>query len=149
MKIAVIKIHLAYENWFFARTSFSYEGYAQYSDPIMTTEFRIFLGMPDDTIQSSYKAGSDTVDLTPEAAAKIDMLLSPHHETIIKAYYIRKTMDPKITTEDAKVAEIITALYPILYPIEQQDCKIQELHRSIVTNLAIALWRAFAGTPHP
>lgn len=58
-------------------------------------------------------------------------------------------MDPMITTEDAKVAEIIVALYPILYPIEQQDLKIQEMHRSIVTNLAIALWRAFAGTPHP
>lgn len=45
--------------------------------------------------------------------------------------------------ESIMVQLLADAFYPILYPVEQQDCKIQELHHVKVTSLALRVWRDF------
>lgn len=86
MNVDGVKVQDAYENWFFTRTS--YEGYVQCSDPIMN-DFWTFLGLPP------VWPDSGSFEMSPEAASKVEMLLSPHHETIIKAYYARKDHGPQ------------------------------------------------------
>lgn len=41
------------------------------------------------------------------------------------------------------VKEIADAIYPILYPIEQADCKIQAEHWGFVEHAARCLWAAW------
>lgn len=41
------------------------------------------------------------------------------------------------------VPKLVEVIYPILYPVEQQDCAIQVRHHCVVTALAIHLWRSF------
>lgn len=41
------------------------------------------------------------------------------------------------------IKEISDALYPILYPVEQADCKIQAEHRRFVEHAARCLWAAW------
>jgi hypothetical protein len=45
------------------------------------------------------------------------------------------------------VPRIVDALYPLFYPVEQQDCAIQARHHAMVTEIAIHAWRSFVGQP--
>lgn len=56
----------------------------------------------------------------------------------------RKYTDEQI--EAAVIPKIVEAIYPILFPLEQQDCAIQDRHHARVTELATALWRSFVAT---
>lgn len=49
--------------------------------------------------------------------------------------------------ETAMVPEIVKAIYPVLIPVEQQDCKIQAANYARMTELATQLWRSFVGAP--
>ena len=42
------------------------------------------------------------------------------------------------------VPQLVSAVYPILIPMEQQDTKIQAENHRRVTELATQLWRSFA-----
>jgi hypothetical protein len=56
--------------------------------------------------------------------------------------------EPKYTPEEVEalvVPEIVEALYPIFYPVEQQDCAIQERHHAQLTEIATQAWRTFTG----
>lgn len=53
---------------------------------------------------------------------------------------------PRYTPEEVEaqmVPRIIEALYPIFYPVEQQDCAIQTRHLGEVTEIATQAWRTF------
>lgn len=53
---------------------------------------------------------------------------------------------PRFTPEQVEaqvVPQIIAALYPIFYPVEQQDCAIQARHHAEITEIAIQAWRSF------
>lgn len=57
---------------------------------------------------------------------------------------------PRYTPEQveaAMVPRIVDALYPLFYPVEQQDCAIQARHHAMVTEIAIHAWRSFVGQP--
>ena len=41
------------------------------------------------------------------------------------------------------VVLLADAIYPVLYPIEQQDMAIQARHRARVVHVAKAAWQAF------
>jgi hypothetical protein len=41
------------------------------------------------------------------------------------------------------IPKIVGAIYPILIPMEQQDCAIQAKNHAIMTALATQLWRSF------
>jgi hypothetical protein len=49
--------------------------------------------------------------------------------------------------EAAMVERITDALYPVLIPIEQQDCAIQARNRARVTEAARAAWRSINEQP--
>lgn len=53
---------------------------------------------------------------------------------------------PRYTPEQVEaqmVPRIVEALYPLFYPVEQQDCAIQARHHAEVTEIATQAWRAF------
>lgn len=53
---------------------------------------------------------------------------------------------PRYTPEQieaAMVPKIVEALYPIFYPLEQQDCAIQARHHAQLTEIATEAWRSF------
>lgn len=57
---------------------------------------------------------------------------------------------PRYTPEQVEarvIPQIVTALYPIFYPVEQQDCAIQERHHAKVTEIATQAWRSFRDAP--
>jgi hypothetical protein len=51
------------------------------------------------------------------------------------------------TWEDVAIMDIAKAIYPILYPIEQQDMKIQALHHQRVMELATMVWNEYSNKP--
>ena len=55
---------------------------------------------------------------------------------------------PRYTPEQDEamvIPQIVTVLYPIFYPVEQQDCAIQERNHAKVTEIATQAWRSFRG----
>ena len=50
--------------------------------------------------------------------------------------------DPK-EVEAIMVPKIVEAIYPVLIPMEQQDCRIQAENHKRMTQLATDLWRSF------
>lgn len=58
-------------------------------------------------------------------------------------------MPPRLTpieTEHMMVPKIVEAIYPLLIPMEQQDCKNQAQNHALMTKLATELWRSFTQT---
>jgi hypothetical protein len=50
--------------------------------------------------------------------------------------------------EAAMIPKIVDAIYPLLIPMEQQDCRIQAKNHALMTDLAKKLWRSFCAS-HP
>ncbi len=53
---------------------------------------------------------------------------------------------PKLTPEEVEalmVLRLVEAIYPVLIPMEQQDCAIQARNRAKVTGVARQAWRSF------
>lgn len=53
---------------------------------------------------------------------------------------------PKLTPEDVEafmVPRLVEAIYPVLIPMEQQDCAIQAKNHARMTELATWVWREF------
>lgn len=48
--------------------------------------------------------------------------------------------------EALMVPKIVEAIYPILIPMEEQDCAIQAKNHEQVTHAARLAWRSFTGT---
>ena len=51
-----------------------------------------------------------------------------------------------ITDQQAEammVPKLVAAIYPVLIPMEQQDCRIQAENHERMTELATRLWREF------
>jgi hypothetical protein len=44
------------------------------------------------------------------------------------------------------VPRLVSAIYPVLIPMEQQDCAIQARNHARMTELATKVWREFART---
>ena len=58
----------------------------------------------------------------------------------------KNVMPRRYTDEEAEatmVPKIVEAIYPVLIPVEQQDCAIQARHYERMTELARMLWREF------
>lgn len=56
-------------------------------------------------------------------------------------------MPRRLTDKEAAavmIPKIVEALYPVLIPIEQQDCKIQAKHREKITEMAKMVWWLFS-----
>lgn len=57
---------------------------------------------------------------------------------------------PRLSDEEVEammVPKIVEAIYPVLIPMEQQDCRIQAKNHERMTDLAVQLWRSFVA-PH-
>jgi hypothetical protein len=55
---------------------------------------------------------------------------------------------PRLSPEEVElmmVPRIVEALYPVLIPIEQQDCAIQAANHTKITTIAQVVWRQFVG----
>ena len=52
-------------------------------------------------------------------------------------------------TEELMVPRIVEALYPVLIPVEQQDCAIQQANHDKVRSVALLAWRAFVAGDAP
>lgn len=53
---------------------------------------------------------------------------------------------PRYSAEEVEaimIPKIVEAIYPVLIPMEQQDCAIQANNRALMTELATGLWRKF------
>ncbi len=50
--------------------------------------------------------------------------------------------------EEMMVSKIVEAIYPILIPMEQQDCAIQARNHAKITEVARAAWRSFRDAPY-
>ncbi len=53
---------------------------------------------------------------------------------------------PRFTPEEVEqhaVSALVEAMYPVFYPVEQQDCAIQKRHHDQITEIATAAWRTF------
>jgi hypothetical protein len=48
--------------------------------------------------------------------------------------------------EALMVPRIVQAIYPVLIPVEQQDCRIQAKNHARMTELAQQMWRSFSAT---
>jgi len=48
-------------------------------------------------------------------------------------------------TEDMMVPKIVDAIYPVLIPVEQQDCATQAQNHVRMTDIARMVWRTFSG----
>jgi hypothetical protein len=58
----------------------------------------------------------------------------------------RRAMKRRCTNEEVEAAmipKIVDAIYPILIPMERQDCSIQSKNYALMTDLAKQLWRSF------
>ena len=53
----------------------------------------------------------------------------------------RRAADEEV--EAKMVPRIVEVIYPVLIPMEQQDCKIQARNHARMVRLATDLWRAF------
>lgn len=49
--------------------------------------------------------------------------------------------------EEMMVPRLVEAVYPVLIPIEQQDCRIQAKNHERVTEIARQVWREFVKRP--
>lgn len=61
-------------------------------------------------------------------------------------------MAPRLRLTDEEVEAIIVpriveAIYPVLIPMEQQDCRIQAENHARITEVARGAWRAFTAKP--
>ncbi len=45
--------------------------------------------------------------------------------------------------EALMIPKIVAAIYPVLIPVEQQDCRIQEINHAKMVTLARNLWRSY------
>lgn len=48
--------------------------------------------------------------------------------------------------EDLMVPKLVDAIYPVLIPIEQQDCATQARNHVRMTDIARVIWRTFRGS---
>lgn len=55
----------------------------------------------------------------------------------------RRRLSPE-EVEELMVPKIVEAIYPILIPMEQQDCAIQARNHERMTKLARQMWRSFS-----
>jgi hypothetical protein len=46
--------------------------------------------------------------------------------------------------EEMMIPKLVEAVYPVLIPIEQQDCAIQTANRARMTEIARLIWREWA-----
>lgn len=46
--------------------------------------------------------------------------------------------------EQMMIPRIVDAIYPVLIPMEQQDCAIQARNHAKMTEIATLVWREFA-----
>ncbi len=56
----------------------------------------------------------------------------------------------KLTPEEVEqlmVPRLVEAIYPVLIPLEQQDCAIQAANHARMTEIATAVWRQFSSRP--
>lgn len=53
----------------------------------------------------------------------------------------RRLTDEQV--EEMMVPKIVEAIYPVLIPIEQQDCAIQARNHDRLTKIARSIWREF------
>lgn len=51
--------------------------------------------------------------------------------------------------EAQMVPKLVEAIYPVLIPIEQQDCAIQARNHARMTKIATNLWRSFLTDGQP
>lgn len=57
-----------------------------------------------------------------------------------------KRLRRKVSADEIEALMVVLladAIYPVLYPIEQQDMAIQARHRARVVHVAKAAWQAF------
>ena len=57
---------------------------------------------------------------------------------------------PRRTPEEVEafmIPRLVEAIYPVLIPMEQQDCAIQAANHARMTEIATAVWRQFAAAP--
>lgn len=55
----------------------------------------------------------------------------------------RQKLSPE-EVEALMVPRLVEAIYPVLIPVEQQDCTIQAANHARMTEIARAVWRRFA-----
>jgi hypothetical protein len=55
----------------------------------------------------------------------------------------RQKLSPE-EVESLMIPRLVEAIYPVLIPIEQQDCAIQAANHARMTDIARAVWRQFA-----
>lgn len=61
-------------------------------------------------------------------------------------------MPRRYTDEEVEarmVPKLVDAIYPILIPIEQQDCAIQAANYERMTAIATKIWREFVSSTSP
>ena len=54
---------------------------------------------------------------------------------------------PRATPEEVEalmIPKLVEAIYPVLIPIEQQDCAIQAANHAHMTDIATKIWREFS-----
>lgn len=57
---------------------------------------------------------------------------------------------PRRTPEEVEammIPKLVEAIYPVLIPMEQQDCAIQARNHTRMTEIATRVWREFAAPP--
>lgn len=56
---------------------------------------------------------------------------------------------PRLTEQEAEqmmIPKLVEAIYPVLIPMEQQDCATQARNHARMTEIATQVWREFAKT---
>lgn len=48
--------------------------------------------------------------------------------------------------EARMVPKLVEAIYPVLIPLEQQDCAIQAKNHARMTEIATQIWRSFSSS---
>lgn len=54
---------------------------------------------------------------------------------------------PRLTPEEVEalmIPKLVEAIYPVLIPMEQQDCRIQAANHVRMTEIATKIWREFS-----
>lgn len=54
---------------------------------------------------------------------------------------------PRLSPEEVEalmIPKLVEAIYPVLIPMEQQDCAIQAKNHERMTEIARDVWRSFA-----
>jgi len=54
-----------------------------------------------------------------------------------------KSEDKQAETKARMIKQIMEALYPVLYPVEQQDCAVQARHQEKLKAIAEEVWKQF------